>query len=328
MSPTYIESPKVQYRVAGGWADGLTGTVTPLLGFPTDTTVGVDAIPGWEPSEVISEPEQYMYIFEEGAVYEDVRWVDTGVIVRAPHVTFRRCEVVGAYVFNEYANHIANGMLFEDSTIRYTPPGVGIVNSSAIGEAGFTMRRSSILDVNEGVRTGGSLQVGADLLDPDDPLGYTVRIYDSYVRITGPTPCDFDYHGDGWQCSDSGLPGGGVPCRIRNSRIRSIDQAGDCAGTSCMISGAGHGRPFDIDGLILGGAGYCFYYYVGGDIRNLYFEDDSWIIGPLTFGSDIWDITTTWSNVHTAVLDEDGQPTTITGTIPQGWNGLDPLDPP
>jgi hypothetical protein len=327
VSATYVENPQVQYRVEGGWANALTGEITPILGFPTDTTVGVDAIDGWEPSEIIEDEAGYVYLMEADAVYTDIRWLDTQVIVRAPRVTLRRCEVLGGAVFNEYSNHIANGFLFEDSTIRYTPPGRGIVNSSAIGSAGFTTRRASILDVNEGFRTGGSEQVGCDLLDPDDPLGYTVRILDTYARITGPTPCDFDYHGDVWQCSDSGNPGGGVPCKIRNSRFRSIDQVGDCAGTSCMISGAGHSLPLDIDGLIMGGAGYSFYYYVGGSIRNVYFEEDSPILNYMTTDQATWDITTAWENVKVAILDEDGQPTTITGTIPFEWDGTVP-DPP
>jgi hypothetical protein len=77
----------------------------------------------------------------------------------------------------------------------------------------------------------------------------------------------------------------------------------------------------------MGGAGYCFYNEVGGDFRNVYFEDDSWVFNFMSIDEAGWDIITTWENCYTVTLDAEGQIATLVGSIPQGWM-LGPLDPP
>ena len=341
MSPTYIENPKVQYRVAGGWVNALTGDTTPVPGFPTVSSVGVEAAaPGWEPVTVIEDqPGGFIEIGEEGAVVEDFRFIDTTVIARAPHITFRRCE----FVSNTLNNHVGgptlyNGMVVEDCTFRNEPNGVttGGVGNAAVSVAGMTLRRCLFNRVTEGIRTGGTTWA---LADGDDPLGYTVRIYDCYVGITGPDPCiGIDYHGDCVQSSDTGLPGGGTPLRIRRCHFDSLDRDKDpdadppevsplCGGNSCITTAFGHSQPWDIDGLILSGSGIGMYLRSGGDIRNTYFVDDSFVFGPLTASDDDWELVTTWQG-YGCTLDGAGQVDEITGTIPFGYPGFGPYDPP
>jgi hypothetical protein len=308
-------------------------TTPPLLtAFPTADTVGVDAIPGWTPDTTITPGEVY-FINTEGALFEDTRFVDCFIVIQQPHVTFRRCEIVGGAMLNyEGGSTLANDVLFEDSTIRYTPAGHSPLGPgpTAFGcIAGSTLRRSALIDVNEGVRTGGSGGGTISLLDPDVPNAWDVNIIDSYIRLHGPTPYDagVDWHGDCWEPGDTGLPGGGVRTVIRNS-VFWCDDDPPLVASSCMTTGFGHMLPFDINGLILSGGGYSFYNRSGGDYRNMYFNDGSWTFGPIVTDDPLgWSRVTTWENVKVCTIDGAGQPDTIIGSIPLGWEG-GAYDPP
>lgn len=310
---------QVSYRTEAGWVDALSGMLTPVQ-FPTATSVGVDAIPGWTPTFTITD-DNYQ-VFDAGAVVEDIRVVNGTIYARAPHVTIRRCEVINGSITNEYGN-VHNGMVVEDCTIRASPAGAAIPLNSAMGIAGYTVRRTAIIDTNEGPHTGFS---DAVLDDPTDPLGYAVRIFDCYFQITGPMPCDgIDYHGDILQCFDGG--NGGVPLQIRNSTFISNDNLPDCGASAGIGSGVGQSGLHDIDGLILAGAAASYHNDCGGTVRNMYFVDNSWIYFPVSIDTPYWPLITEWS-AWTVVLDENGQPTTRTHSVPHGYPGYGPFDPP
>lgn len=309
------------------------GTST-LTGFPTATSVGIDAIEGWEPTTTIEDPDGAMYIDEEGALYEDVEFINTDMIVRAPHVTFRRCNLICSALFNseatsDYIGIVGNDLLFEDSTIRFTPPGDYRPKSpggSMIGTAGMRVNRSSILDVNEAFRISGSQW---DLVDPDDPLGHDIHITDTYVRLATPDPFPpgFDWHGDCFQAFDTGVPGDGVHCVVRNSVFNAGMEPG-LPSNSAIITGVGHLKDFDIDGLIMSGGSYTLYHRVGGDYRNVFFVDGTPAFGAIVCDVPAaWDLCTTWESIALCTLDGAGQPDEIIGYFPLGYDG-GPLDPP
>jgi hypothetical protein len=340
---TNVYNPLVKYRTAEGWFDVATATTT-TVEFPTATNVGVDAIEGWIPTTTIGSPEagELVQFSETGGVLQDTR-IYGALMITAAHVTVRRCEVIGGVLSNGYGNTIGNDLLVEDCTVKLDPPGVpqqgGEFTSgySAIGDTGMLVRRTAILDHIEGFRLGGSTMPLRDPAYTTD--AHLTRMYNCYVRITGPHPCSpiqgLDYHGDGLQAFDDGHAGVGL--KVRNSTIISVDQwttdqtpgVGDpgCGGTSCMICGTTQAQPFDIDGLLMSGAGYCYECNNGGILKNLYIVDGSWVYHPLSI--DRWDLVdeATWSG-YICDLDVDGQPSTIVGSIPYGYPGFGPLDPP
>lgn len=331
-----LNDPTVHYRTATGWLDATNGVFTPNLGFPNAATVGVAAIPGWTPTTTIETEAGFIDFVEAGAVVEDIRFVDTSVVIRAPNITFNRCEFVGQTTLNDYGGHIANGLVYNDCTWRYDPPGYGpggvVLGAGAVQGAGYTLQRCAIIDAAEGIRTGGTLY---DLLDPTHPLGYTVRIYNTYCQISGPQPCSaeqgVDYHGDAFQSVDTGLPGGGCPIRIRNSTLISHDQrtttqppesvVPECGATSCMILHRYHNGFMDVDGVVLSGAGISLdLQNTDGSFRNVYIRDDSWAYHPVE--SVDWSevVEETW-DVVTCTLDADLQPDVIMHRVPYGYNG-------
>jgi hypothetical protein len=331
---------RVSYRIEGAWVDALTGATTPVFaGFPNDTTVGIAQFPGWEPDVVVEDQVDGWYIDETDAVIEDVRYLNTPVIVRATNVTFRRCEFIGCILDNNYNTDLWNRMVVEDCTLKCDPPGFRpLVGHSlpSIATGGYTARRVALIDVTEGFRTGGS---NYTLQDESDLLGKQVRLIDCYSRHTGPDPCTaqdgIDYHGDGLQTFDGAL--GGVPLVIRNCRFKSIDKRTTeqpeeeplplCSGTSCIISGFHQSLEADVDGFLMGGAAATFAVESGGDFRNLYFEDDDWVFTPVSVSSDGWNRIGDWSAL-VCTLDANGQPDLITGSIPHGYPGFGPFDPP
>jgi hypothetical protein len=277
---------------------------------------------------------------EPGGVLEDTR-IYGGLMITGPHITVRRCEIIGGCIDNTYGNQVGNDLLIEDTTVKLDPAGVNtdFTGQFACGTTGMLVRRCAFLDTTEGFRIGGSDQ---PLRDPAYTTNaHNTRIYNTYIRITGPHPCSptqgIDYHGDGMQAFDGGFAG--VTLTMRNCRIESVDQwttgqtpgVGDpgCGGTSCMIAGAAQAQPFDIDGVIMSGAAYCFVCENGGVYKNLYIVEDSWVYGPVSVPDEGWAITDAeqWS-AYTCTLDGSGQVDTIIGSIPHGYPGFGPLDPP
>lgn len=341
-----IEDPKISYRAADGWIDALSGTFTPV-GWPNRTNTGVAGIPGWEPTTEMTDSS--LEVFDEGAVIEDLRITNGGIGVNAPHVTVRRCEIINGGIFNEYHGIHQNGLVIEDCTIRSDPPGKWMQNiyNTAVGFAGITMRRCAIFETNEGIHTGGSQ---LPLADPDDPLGYQFRMYNCYTEIWSPVssetgvycqydadaaaadPTDpdvgswIDWHGDCAQAEDGGF--GGTPIKARNCYFWSRDQQNDddfpCGASAIWYTRPTQSMPPDVDGLIVGGAGFSIHNGCGGRWRNVHVIQDSYYYGPLSF--ERWDNITLWEDVFLSTLDVDGNPVPV-GRIPYGYPGYGPLDP-
>lgn len=102
-----------------------------------------------------------------------------------------------------------------------------------------------------------------------------------------------------------------------------------------MIAGLNQSQPMDVDGLIMSGALFSFVVECGGSFRNLYFEAGSnpdsipaGVRGPISVPPAAWTITDeeAWSALI-CTLDANGQPDTITASIPHGWQ-TGPFDPP
>lgn len=323
---TIMKDPKVSYRVDGGWVDALTGVLTPDLGFPTVTSVGVDGLDGWTPTTTVTDDN--INIVETGAVLEDVRVVNGTILVRAPHVTLRRCEVINGSFTNDYGFSVYNDCLYEDCTVRATPPGFNLPLNAAWGNAGFTCRRCSIIDTNEGWHTGASEASGFTLADPTHPDGFAVRLYDCFARITGPIDCSelgIDYHGDVLQCFDGS--NGGVPLIIRNCAMYSIDDLPDCGASAIFGCGFPQSQPVDIDGLILSGAALTYHNDCGGSIRNLFIEQDKWVFFGVSVDEVGWSLCTRWE-AWNAVIGPDGQVASLVARYPFGYPGFGPMDPP
>jgi hypothetical protein len=336
-----IQDPKVSYRTATSWIDAFTGAETPIL-FPTEDTVGVAGIDGWEPAAVIPIEAGGYDVRDEGAVVEDLL-VYGNLAVLAPNVTIRRCEVINGSIFNQYTEFVYNNLLIEDSTVRCDPIGTGLFLNKAIGDAGYTARRCAVIDTSEGFRTGASIASGFIYTNLDVPDLERIRIYDCYVRITSPVPCllTTDYHGDGVQSFDGG--NGGVPLTIRNTSIKSVDRetddgSGSCAGNACVILGNVQSKDLDCDRLLCSGSTIPFRHgggpesddNIGGTITRLFVEHDSWSPGyrPIDIAPSTWAEITDWSG-YTCTVGVDGQPDTIVKTIPYGWTSSSgPLDPP
>jgi hypothetical protein len=316
-----VTDPKVKYRTATGWLDPLTGE-TSVIRYPTINTVGVNAIPGWTPTVTITD-DNYR-IIEPGAVVEDLHVINGSILVFAPHVTLRRCRIDNGAIINSDGPVVNNGLLIEDCTIESTPPSHEIPSNSCIIIAGYTVRRTACINVNEGYSTGGT---AFTLADPTDPNGYAVRMYDSITVIHAPGagPCP-DYHGDGIQTVDIGGTGG-TPLIIRNSVIKSIDFLPDCGGSSCMDAFYGQSQPPDIDRLLLSGAAASYRGSAGGSIRNMVIENDKWAFFPVSIEEERWAGVTHWDCVLCDGIDVDGQPGPLVARVPFGYPGFGPFDP-
>lgn len=323
-----VNDPKVSYRTAGGWIDALSGVFTPDLGFPTATTVGVDAIPGWTPTATVVDDN--VTVTEAGAVVEDLRIVNGVLIVRAPHVTVRRCETINGGFTNDYGLTVYNDCTFEDCTARATPPGLGTPLNAAWGNAGYTCRRCAVIDTNEGWHTGASAASGFTLADPTDPKQFKVRLYDCFARITGPPDCSelgIDYHGDVLQCFDGS--NGGVPLVIRNCAFYSNDDLPDCGASAILGCGYPQSQPIDLDGCIMYGAAISYHNDCGGKVRNLYIVEDAAVFFGLGVDDAGWtrhdpDNWSAWN----VTLTPDGQIASKVASYPFGYPGFGPLDPP
>lgn len=338
---TIVSNPKVSYRIDGAWVDALTGVTYPDLGWPNITNVGVAAIPGWAPVATYdyTGTENNLQIFDADSVISDVRVIGGSIIVRAPRVTLRRCEVVNGAIFNDYSDVLGNGLLMEDCTVRCDPPGFKPPVSISIGVAGYTCRRCALIDVYEGWRAGNA---AAPLMDPDHPDGYRIKIFDSYCTIVADADCSAasDYHGDCFQAVDDTTWPFGVPITLRNVSMYAQNHIiPDCTASQSIASGSAAGPdhaasgPWDINGVLLGGR-YATAYLndCGGTVRNMYIEDHPQtviLVGSNIPTEEMFARHTVWENVFAvADINEDGSPGEIVGTIPYGYPGYGPLDPP
>lgn len=319
-----VYNPKIKVRTDGGWLDPLTGVTTPVE-FPNATNVGVQAIPGWEPTSTV---EGNINVFTAGTVLEDIDIINGSIILEAPDCTIRRCRILNGSILTTYSAVVYNHALVEDCTIELDPPGEYVPAATAFGTAGTLYRRCSLINVHEGWTTGGT---NYTLANPDHPDGYAVRIYNCYCQLTGPSDCH-EWHGDGIQTVDFGAGGvglGGTPLIIRNSTWRSIDRYTDppCIASSCMDAYFGQCQPVDFDRVLLSGATASFRGSAGGSVRNMFIEHDSWNFFPVSTDEDGWLRYTYW-DCRTCTLDGDGQPDVMVNRVQYGYPGYGPLDDP
>jgi hypothetical protein len=237
--------------------------------FPTRSSVGLPA--GWQPAREIRGE---FWIDEEGAVIEDVRFVDAEIHVDAPNVTLRRIQAVATHIVNDDFDVCKNGLLIEDSEFIGNDRQTTDHDLWAIGTGGYTMRNVAVDDVPEGLRVGAK--------------GYgcgPVVVENSYIRVVPPDVCD-DWHGDGIQGYD------GDHLTVRNATVILVETNG-CFGTAAFFYPENQDNTsIDIDGLLVEGGGYVFRNQMPGSVRNLAIVDGSWGYGPLDVRCELltsWD---------------------------------------
>ena len=225
--------------------------------FPTRSSVGLPS--GWTPKQVVSGD---MTISTPGAVVEDLQITDGTIYVKANNVTLRRVQGRGAFVKTDPGSSCSSGLVIEDSTFvknGTTTDG----GTPVIGDGGFTVRRSVIDGLPEGIRAGG-LDVGCG----------PVSVESSYLHIVSPDVCK-DWHGDGLQGY------GGDKVTVRQSTF-VLDERNGCYGTAPFFYPSGQGNTsVDIDGLLVSGGGYAFRNGMPGTVKNLNVVDGDWGYGPV-----------------------------------------------
>lgn len=194
-----------------------------------------------------------------GAVVEDLQITDGTIYVKANNVTLRRIKGLGSYVKTDPGSSCSSGLVVEDSTFlkngTTTDDGTPV-----IGDGGFTVRRTVIDGLPEGIRAGGGCG--------------PVSVESSYVHIVSPDVCK-DWHGDGLQ----GYYGSKVT--VRQSTL-VLDEMNGCYGTAPFFYPSGQGNTsVDIDGLLVSGGGYAFRNGMPGTVKNLNVVDGDWGYGPV-----------------------------------------------
>ena len=260
-------------------SSGSSGTAT----FPTRTSVGLPS--GWTPTKTITGDYT---ITTAGAVIEDLKITDGTIFVKANNVTLRRVQGVGAFVKTDPGNSCSSGLVIEDS--EFTKNGkTSDADPPVIGEGGFTVRRTVIDGLPEGIRAGGS-DVGCG----------PIAVENSYVRIVSPDSCS-DWHGDGLQ----GYGGNKVTVR-QSTFVMSV--VNGCYGTAPFFYPSGQGNTsVDIDGLLVSGGGYPFRNGMPGTVKNLNVVDGSWVYGPVDVNCSAL---SAWQ-AQTVKLNSDGSTTAV-----------------
>ena len=280
--------------VSGG--TGPKGTTSPtsvLPGFPTRTSVGLPS--GWKPAREVTGN---LRIDQAGAVVEDLRITNGTIEIDAPNVTLRRIQGVGAFVATDSDNACSSGLVIEDS--EFTP---GAVTSEkdppVIGQGGFTVRRTVIDGVPEGIRSGAS-DIGCG----------PITVEDTYVRIISPDDCN-DWHGDGIQGY------GGAAVTVRNSTL-IMDVRNQCYGTAPFFYPKDQGNTsVDIDGLLVSGGGYPFRNGMPGTVKDLDVVDGGWVFAPVDVNCAV---VTSWQ-AKVVTLHDDGTVTPVRDIPCEGDGG-------
>jgi hypothetical protein len=227
--------------------------------FPSPSTTGVPL--GWKPTSTYTKT---LRISVNGAVLEDVRLVNSDLVIDANDVTVRRVEILGGHIFNDTRGQCHNGLVLEDVSLVRAPGQVTTdADPPAVGTGGYIARRVKIEGLPEGFRVGGRSR------------GCTaVTIEDSYVKIAFPELCR-DWHGDGIQGYD------GAALTVRNVTLDLVE--GDrCAGTASFFYPQGQGNEsVEIDRLLVKGGGFPFRLGMPGSVHGLRIVHGSWGYGPI-----------------------------------------------
>jgi len=208
---------------------------------------------------------------------QDVRLTNGASIeVRADDVTIRRVDLQGGTITNQFGDAPAgcgHNMLVEDTTFEQIPGEFAPGDFPVIGEGSYTARRIEVDGRGEGPR-----------LSDCGP----VTLEDSFIKIRGADPgtpqCE-TVHSDGVQAD------GGVGGSARNNTIIMQTPCGTSAWfvTHPEIN---TGR-YDIDRLLVSGAGFTFRQSMPGSITGLRIVNNSWVydaIGELVCSAfSAWD---------------------------------------
>lgn len=222
--------------------------------FPTRTSVGLPS--GWTPKQVVNG--NYT-ISTPGAVVEDLQVNKGTIFVTANNVTLRRVQGRGAYVMTDPGSSCSSGLVIEDS--EFVKNGTTTDDGTpVIGDGGYTVRRTVIDGLAEGLRAGGGCG--------------PVSVENSYVHIVSPDVCS-DWHGDGLQGY------GGDKVTVRQTTF-ILDELKGCTGTAPFFYPSGQGNTsIDVDGMLVAGGGYPFRDGMPGTVKNLNVVDGSWGYGPV-----------------------------------------------
>jgi Bacterial TSP3 repeat len=235
-------------------------TPPPPGGFPNPASTGVPA--GWVPATTRSTD---LTVTTPGAVVQDIRFTGGArILVKADNVTIRRVDMQGGIISNQYGSAPAgcgHNLLIEDTTFEQVPGKFEPSDYPVIGEGSYTARRIEVDGRGEGPRFSDC---------------GPVTLEDSFIKIHGADPgtaaCDA-VHSDGVQAV------AGVGATARNNTIIMQTYCGTSAWF--VVNPAVNKGRYDIDRLLVSGAGYTFRQQVAGSVTGLRIVNDSWVYGPL-----------------------------------------------
>jgi hypothetical protein len=240
-----------------------------LADFPTRSSVGVPK--GWKPAQTRSTD---LVVTQNGAVVKDILFTGGDLIVKASNVTVKRIKMQGGSISNWAGPECENGLLVEDSAFE-PPPGQRFSRDSegVIGVGGYTARRVKIWRRGEGFRVGGR-SAGCK----------SVRIEDSFAKISVPPDCPGDPHSDGIQGVD------GPPLTIVNVTIDFREAA--CGTAPFFVPDEQGNTTATVDRLLVMGGGTTFRLGVPGSVSGLRIADGTWDDYPVDVKCELlsgWD---------------------------------------
>lgn len=262
-----------------------TPTTAPAapLAWPNPGNTGVPL--GWAPTSTRTGT----WTITQAGTYADVRVIG-GINVLVPGVTLRRVSVEGGRIWAE-GSRCVNGLTLDQVTVRPAPSQQYLhASDGAVGPGGYTARRVSILDADEGFRVSGR-GIGC---------GKTV-VENSFVRLR--TEAGRDTHADGVQLYDGGaldVHNVTVDWQVSNGTTAFFAPAKD--------SNVG---PVKIDRLLLKGGGHALTLGLPGSVTGYRYVAGSAVYSP---GNVRCDRLTLWE-ARTVTIGPDYQPTGDRGPL-------------
>jgi hypothetical protein len=228
--------------------------------FPNPETTGVPH--GWVPRHTLAKD---LTVTRPGAVVQDIRFTNgASIVVKADDVTIRRVDLQGGTITNQYGTAPAgcgHNMLVEDTTFEQIPGRFTPSDFPVIGEGSYTARRVEVNGRGEGFRSSD--------------CGF-VTLEDNFVSIKGAelgTPDCENVHSDGVQA----YYGKGMDATNNTLILQNY------CGTSAWFVTTDHGNTgtYNIDRLLVSGAGFTFRQGLRGSVTGLRVVNNSWVYGPL-----------------------------------------------
>jgi hypothetical protein len=245
-------------------------------GFPNRRTTGVPD--GWVPAQTRSTD---LNVTTPGAVVQDVLLRNgANLIVNANNVTIRRVKLRGGIITNQ-SGGCNPGTVIEDTTLERAQGGLGPDSNwlPAIGEGGYTARRVEIFSRGEGFRLSDCGRVTVE-----DSFVYI------YAADRGTAACD-QTHADG--ASAYHARGGtfhnntlifGTRCGTSPFYMGYSKPESWCAGkphSSCPPNSNINTGTYNVDRMLVSGAGAVYRHQVPGSVTGLRIVDNSWVYFPI-----------------------------------------------